>query len=334
MSYSLLENHIPGRKITFEGAEYLWLGGTNYLDIGAHPTFQGALKEGIEQYSQNFGSSRRNNLQFSIWDDFERALATYFQVEAAALCSSGLAAAQIAIQFAQQKGLKLNLAPHAHPALWRHPHKPFVGSYSDWIASHQKGQILASDGIGSPWINCFDFSFAASMHPANFLIMDESHRVGIQEIHLPCSGHLLQTASLSKAFGLPAGVILGSEKEIEEIKKDPFWVGSAPPNPAFCQAALQSMEVYREQRKQSKVLADRFASNLAGFDVPLTFEAGYPAFCSKAPGFFEHLKAAGILVNHFAYPDISAPPVCRAILPTCLSFEDIDTITDAIKSYV
>jgi hypothetical protein len=68
--------------------------------------------------------------------------------------------------------------------------------------------------------------------------------------------------------------------------------------------------------------------------VPVTNEAGYPAFCSKAPGLFEHLKAAGILVNHFAYPDISAPPVCRAILPTCLSFEDIDTITDAIKSYV
>jgi len=334
MSYSLLENHIPGRKITFEGTEYLWLGGTNYLDIGANPTFQRALKEGIEQYSQNFGSSRRNNLQFSIWDDFERALASYFHVEAAALCSSGLAAAQIAIQFAQQKGLKLNLAPQAHPALWRHPHKPFAGSYSDWIASHQKGQILASDGIGSPWINRFDFSFAASMHPANFLIVDESHRVGIQEIHLPSSGHLLQTASLSKAFGLPAGVILGSEKDIEEIKTDSFWVGSSPPNPAFCHAGLHSMEVYREQRQQSKVLADRFASNLQGFEVSLTFEAGYPAFCSKAPGLFEHLKAAGILLNHFAYPDISAPPVCRAILPTCLSFEDIDTITDAIKSYV
>jgi 7-keto-8-aminopelargonate synthetase-like enzyme len=333
MSYSLLENHIPGRKITFEGAEYLWLGGTNYLDIGAHPTFQNALKEGIEQYFQNFGSSRRNNLQFSIWEDFERALATHFQVDAAALCSSGLAAAQIAIQFAQQKGLNLNLAPLAHPALWRHPHKPFTGSYSEWISSHQKDQILASDGIGTPWINTFDFSFAKSIDPSNYLIVDESHRVGIQEINLPCSGHLLQTASLSKAFGLPAGVILGSEKDIEEIKKDSFWVGSSPPNPAFCHAGLQSMEVYKEQSQQSKSLADRFAANLQGIEVPVTYEAGYPAFCSKAPGLFEHLIAAGILVNHFAYPDISAPPVCRAILPTCLSFEDIDTITDAIKSY-
>jgi hypothetical protein len=94
------------------------------------------------------------------------------------------------------------------------------------------------------------------------------------------------------------------------------------------------MEVYKEQNQQSKSLADRFAANLQGIEVPVTNEAGYPAFCSKAPGLFEHLKAAGILVNHFAYPDISAPPVCRAILPTCLSFEDIDTITDAIKSYV
>jgi 7-keto-8-aminopelargonate synthetase-like enzyme len=333
MTYSFTENHIPGRKITFEGIEYLWLGGTNYLNIGSHPRFQKALKEGIELYSQNFGSSRRNNLQFSIWEDFERALAAYFQVEAAALCSSGLAAAQIAVQFAQQKGLALNLAPQAHPALWRHPHNPFTGSYKEWISTHQKSQILASDGIGSPWINTFDFSFATTMDPANYLIVDESHRAGIQDIYISCAGHLLQTISLSKAFGLPAGVILGSAADIDEIKKDSFWVGSSPPNPAFCYAGLHSMEAYVEQSRKSKTLADRFAQNLKGVNTAVTYEPGYPAFCSKAPGLFEHLKSAGILVNHFAYPDITAPPVCRAILPACLTLEDIDTITDAIISY-
>jgi len=333
MSYFITENHIPGRKIQFEGVDYLWLGGTNYIGIGSHPTFQKALAEGINQYSQNFGSSRRNNLQFSIWTEFEQALASYFRVESAALCSSGLAAAQIAVQYVQQKGLKLNLAPQAHPALWRHPFLPFSGTYAEWVSSHQKGEILASDGIGSPWINTFDFSFAASMHPDNFLIVDESHRAGIQDIQLKCSGNLLQTASLSKAFGIPAGVILGSLKDIEEIKKDPFWVGSSPPNLAFCYAGLHSMEVYKEQSAKSKVLANRFATNLKGLQPAITYEAGYPAFCSKAPGLFEHLKSAGILVNHFSYPDITAPPICRAILPACLTMEDIDQITTAIISY-
>jgi 8-amino-7-oxononanoate synthase len=270
MSYSITETRIPGRTITFEGVEYLWLGGTNYLGIGSHPTFQNALAEGIKQYSQNFGSSRRNNLQFSIWEDFEQALATYFQVEAAALCSSGLAAAQIAVQFAQQKGLTLNLAPQTHPALWRHPFLPFSGLYSEWISSHQKGQILASDGIGSPWINTFDFSFAASMHPDNFLIVDESHRAGIQDIQIKCSGHLLQTVSLSKAFGIPAGVILGSSADISAIKTDSFWVGSSPPNPAFCHAGLQSMEAYSTLSQKSQVLADRFAENLKEHNPAIT----------------------------------------------------------------
>ena len=333
MSYSITKTQIPGRKIAFEGAEYLWLGGTNYLVIGSHPTFKNALAEGIKQYSQNFGSSRRNNLQFSIWEDFEQALASHFKVEAAALCSSGLAAAQIAVQFAQQKGLTLNLAPQAHPALWRHPFLPFSGTYSEWISSHQNGQILASDGIGSPWITTFDFSFAASMHPDNFLIVDESHRAGIQDIQIKCSGHLLQTVSLSKAFGIPAGVILGSSADISAIKTDPFWVGSSPPNPAFCYAGLQSMEAYSTLSQKSQVLADRFAENLKGHDPAINFQAGYPAFCSKAPGLFEHLKSAGILVNHFSYPDITAPPVCRAILPACLTEADIDHITAAILSY-
>lgn len=334
MSYSFTENHIPGRKITFKGVEYLWLGGTNYLNIGAHPIFKAALAEGIEQYSQNFGSSRRNNLQFSIWEDFEQALARHLGVEAAALCSSGLAAAQIAVQYAQQKGLTLHLAPQAHPALWRHPFLPFKGTYEEWVASHQKGQVLASDGIGSPWINTFDFSFAATIDPDNYLIVDESHRAGIQNIGISCSGHLLQTVSLSKAFGIPAGVILGSMEDIQAIKKDPFWVGSSPPNPAFCHAGLKSMDVYKEQSEKSKVLANRFATNLQGLQPAITYEAGYPAFCSKAPGLFEHLKSAGILFNHFAYPDITAPPVCRAILPACLSSDDVDKITAAILSYV
>ena len=120
---------------------------------------------------------------------------------------------------------------------------------------------------------------------------------------------------------------------MEEIKKDPFWVGSSPPNPAFCYAGLHSMKAYEELSRKSKSLADRFAANLQDFETAITYEAGYPAFCSKAPGLFEHLKTAGILVNHFAYPDITAPPVCRAILPACLTLADIDTITDAIKSY-
>ena len=333
MSYSITETQIPGRKIAFEGAEYLWLGGTNYLGIGSHPTFKNALAEGIQQYSQNFGSSRRNNLQFSIWEDFEKALAAHFKVEAAALCSSGLAAAQIAIQFAQQQGLTLNLAPQSHPALWRHPHLPYSGTYSNWISSHQKGQILASDGIGSPWITTFDFSFAASMQAENYLIVDESHRAGIQDIQMNCIGHLLQTISLSKAFGIPAGVILGSSAAISAIKTDPFWVGSSPPNPAFCYAGLKSMEAYKEQSAMSKVLANRFATNLQGLQPAISYQAGYPAFCSKESGLFNHLKSEGILVNHFAYPDISAPPVCRAILPACLTIEDIDHITAAIISY-
>jgi 7-keto-8-aminopelargonate synthetase-like enzyme len=171
------------------------------------------------------------------------------------------------------------------------------------------------------------------MHPANFLIVDESHRAGIQDIQMKCSGHLLQTVSLSKAFGLPAGVILGSSADITAIKTDPFWVGSSPPNPAFCYAGLQSMEAYSELSEKSKVLANRFATNLQGLQPAITYEAGYPAFCSKAPGLFEHLKSAGILVNHFSYPDITAPPVCRAILPACLTEEDIDHITAAILSY-
>jgi 7-keto-8-aminopelargonate synthetase-like enzyme len=318
-----------------DGKSYVWLGGTNYLGIGSHPVFQEKLQEGIALFSQNWGSSRINNLQISIWEELENQLANRFGTEAAALCSSGFAAGQIALQWAQKRHQtqRVHVAPKTHPALWRYPNEPFNGSFSAWNANIQPNEILAMDGTGSPWIQKIDFSFAEKLGNTNTLIVDESHRLGVQEIMINTKALVLQTASLSKAYGIPAGIILGDTWVINEIKADASWVGSSPPNPAFSFACLHAKEAYDEREGHLRDLIQYFETKTQMATLPVEKIQGYPSFCSTDSRLFEHLKSRGILVNHFSYPDVAAPPICRGSLHASLQVEDVDRLIEALLSF-
>ncbi len=334
-TYQFHNNSIPTKTVSLDGKSYIWLGGTNYFGIGSHPLFQEKLKEGITHFSQNWGSSRKNNLQISVWEELEIQLAKRFGTESAALCSSGLAAGQIALQWAQKRlqSNQVNVAPKTHPALWRYPNEPFNGSFSDWEKTISHDEIIAIDGTGSPWIKAIDLSFATNLSEKNGLVVDESHRLGIQDINLKTKANLIQTASLSKAYGIPAGIILGKKWIIDEIKSDPFWVGSSPPNPAFSYACLHAEAAYEERENHLRALITHFDFSAQGRQLAVEKVSGFPSFCSRETRLFEHLKSKGLLVNHFSYPDVTAPPICRGSLHAQLEIEDVDRIIEAIYSF-
>ena len=334
-NYQLHSDHIPGRWVEHEGKKLRWLGGTNYLSIGTHPLFQEKLNEGIKKFSQNWGSSRRNNLQLSVWEELEDLFAKKCGRPAAALSSSGMLAGQAALQIAfqhNQNGL-LNIAPNTHPALWSRPYKPFSGTFDAWKANLQHTDIVAIEGTGSPWVEEIDFNFAASLSKENFLLVDESHRIGIQDIGIKTEANLIQTASLSKAFGIPAGIILGEADVIDQLKSDPFWVGSSPPNPAFCYACLHAQEAYEEQLGQLRDSVKLMDEGLKEVSKSIKRLHGYPTFCSSSPDLFEYLKAHGYLTNQFSYPDINAPAICRATISSSLNVEDMVELIDALLNF-
>lgn len=328
MPYQIHQNQIPERLVSFEGKEYRWLGGTNYLSIGTHPLFQEKLQEGIQIFSQNWGSSRLNNYRIDVWENLENVLAKRFQVEAAALCSSGLLAGQTALQYISQKYPEANisLAPKTHPALWRYPHKPSEGNFTTW---KKEAKILCMDGIGAPWVEEFLTGFEQNLSSDQTLIVDESHRLGIVSTQINTPANLIQTSSMSKAFGIPAGIILGKKSTIEEIKKDPFWVGGSPANPAYAYACLHAQEAYDEQLKHSQELAETFTKYTFG----VNYVNNYPAFSSSDPRLFVHLKSHGFLCNQFAYPDPLEAPICKAILPACLCLHDIEDLSQTLTNY-
>ncbi len=324
---------IPGRIIEVEGKSYRWLGGTNYLGIGEHPLFNEKLKKGIDLFPQNWGSSRKNNIQFSVWNDLENTLAEKQGHEAAALCSSGFAAGQIALQFLlkQYPGARYSLAPYSHPAISTFQHSPFDGSRASWIQHgiKEKVKIIGTDGIRTPFVELFDFNWTKDLHQEQFLLIDESHRIGVQDIQINSSAQLLQTASLSKAYGIPGGIIMGSQSLIDEIKKDPLWIGSSPPNLAFCYACLHAQKAYEEQREILTENVTLFQSGLSASSV--IWAPGHPSFCTTNENIIQKLENHGFKMNQFSYPQWNDPAIGRASIHATLKKADIMELSQLLQ---
>lgn len=332
-NFTHFADSIPGRIIYMDGKPFRWLGGTNYLGIGEHPLFNEKLKKGIELFPQNWGSSRKNNIQFTVWDELENALAKKFKHEAAALCSSGFAAGQIALQFLlkQFPQAGYTLAPHSHPAITTFLHAPFDGSREAWIqaALSEQVKILGTDGIRTPIVELFDFEWTKNLLPYQYLLVDESHRIGVQDIQINSSATIIQTASLSKAYGIPAGIILGPKEQIEEIKKDPLWIGSSPPNLAFCYACLHAHEAYKEQKEKLDENVNFFQSQLA--EISINWAKGHPSFCTDNEKTIQILVDHGFKMNQFSYPKWNDPAIGRASIHATLKKADLVELSQLLQ---
>lgn len=323
---------LPNKYIRYEGTSYRWLGGSNYLCIGSHALFQQHVKTGIYKFPQNWGSSRINNVTFGIWDTFEEQIAESYQHEQAALCTSGQLAGQTCLQVLGQliPEFEVIVAPNTHPCLWPHKYYPTYLNNAEWIESIKgiKNSIIVCDGIQSPFIQENDFGWIKELDASNVLIVDESHRIGLLDIQLSTPATLIQTASLSKTFGIPAGIILSTGPMIDAIKKHPFWIGASPANPAFIYAALKSKEAYQEQFDKLQELVSLFQKQLPPY---IQIVPKHPSFATKEAKIFEKCKENGFLLNHFPYPNPTDQPITRGIIHPLLSKQDVMEVVEVLS---
>lgn len=337
-NFSILNDHFPGKYLSYNGEDKIWLGGTNYLSIGFHPLFQEKLKEGIRLFPQNWGSSRKNNVQLDIFEKLENQFARKFPGKSVALCSSGMAAAQTTLYFIQKNQPELipYLAPFVHPALWTAMTEVPKCTYQDWTQniSFSKNQLYCTDGIGAPIVQEFDLNWIKKTSKNSVIVIDESHRFGLKEINLESPSTLIQTASLSKAYGIPGGAIIGPSDWINALKNDPFWVGSSPPNPAFAYACLNAAEAYLEQSARLQEIIDLF-EQIFPFELNsrLNRVKNYPGFSTSDSNLFQYLIDSGFITNLFAYPNINDPALCKFIIHPMLTNEDITKLATALATY-
>lgn len=345
-------DHMPGSTLTLNGEEYLYCSGTSYLGISCNEEFRESLAEGMRQYGTNYSSSRRSNLQLKVYEETERYLASYTGAEAALTMSSGFLAGQLLVQTLQGSGHFI-YAPGTHPALWRSPTDApdtelEFEEWVDWLleaipAMPEQHIILFCNSLDPLQARNYSFNWLTSLPPEKqvTVIIDDSHGFGVTGKNgagvysqLPQAPHVrpIVVSSFGKAFGIPAGVILGDRQLIAQLKTSPYFGGASPAVPAYLYAFNRCQSVFAEARQQLFSNIYHFRQGLERPEM-FNFFDRYPVFSTHREDLCAFLQQHKVLISSFRYPTPHHEPITRVILNSLHTREDLQRLTDLINNF-
>jgi 8-amino-7-oxononanoate synthase len=331
--------------INIDGNSYLYFGGTAYLGIPKNQDFINLYIEGIKKFGLNNGTSRTNNIQLGIYDEAEKVAAGRYGAEAALITSSGYLAAQLTVKALSALG-KVIYAPATHPALWLTGQPANQQSFNDWKketinlinTSGGKTWVLISNSLNNLFPEIYDFNFLTEIHPEKeiILIVDDSHGIGVNNngmgafINLPVKANIerIVVASMAKALGVDAGLVLGSNAVMNKLKNSNIFVGASPPSAASLFAYIHAEKIYHNAwtrlRENIKLLT-------ADLNKTWTFEPAFPAFLTQDAALANRLLKEKILISSFPYPKPESEPINRIVLSSWHEKEDINRLIKALN---
>ncbi|MBB6237331.1 7-keto-8-aminopelargonate synthetase-like enzyme [Pedobacter sp. AK013] len=333
-------------KINIGGSTYLYFGGTAYLGIPQNQDFIDLYIEGIKKFGLNNGTSRTNNIQLGIYDDAEKVAAARYGAEAALITSSGYLAAQLTVNALSKLG-QVIYAPAAHPSLWlaENQTRNFI-SFKAWELetierinrSDEKTWVLISNSMNNliPEIYNFDFVKKISRDKNIILIVDDSHGIGVNNngigaiVNLPKQENIenVVVASMAKALGVDAGIVLASNKITDKLKSTNTFIGASPSSPAALYAFIHAEEIYRKALNKLKNNMLLFETAL---DLTWKHEWDFPVYLLGDVNFSQHLLQKQILISSFPYPDPTGETLNRIVLSAWHEKDDIEKLIAAIN---
>lgn len=325
----------------------LFFGGTAYLGIAHNETFKKLVHNGIEIYGVNYGASRNNNISPDIFSIAENEAARRFGAEDSILLSSGYLAAQLLVQRYFKTHL-LIYAPDTHPALWIGiPEAPSI-KFGKWVESavnsinrSDKPVMIISNSLNNliPEIYSFDWLKEIDSSKEIVLLIDDSHGVGItgdrgEGIYnkLPRLPNMetFVIASMAKAMGFDAGLILGNSAGIKNLRNSPVYIGSSPPSPGMLYAFVHAREIYAHElinmRRNLSLFTDLIESK-----ENLLFINDYPVFLLLDEVLAKDLLKNGINISSFPYPDPMGKSIHRLVITSIHERKELEILANEIS---
>jgi 7-keto-8-aminopelargonate synthetase-like enzyme len=333
-------------KITTDNEEYLYFGGTAYLGIPQNKEITKLYIAGLEIFGLNNGTSRGNNVQLGIYNDAEQFIAGKYGAEAALITSSGYLAAQLTVSTYAKSGV-VRYAPNTHPALWQNENPSVAAAFTTWStnvvdeinSSNEDNWVLISNSLNNLVPLIYNFSFVHQINPSKkvVLIIDDSHGIGLLNngssvySNLPQAANIeiVVVASMAKALGIDAGVVLGAEKSIANLKQSDIFYGASPPAAAGLYAFINAEQIYQSAYNKLQENVKLFTQNLPNKN-DWHFVADFPVFLSKQPAIEQRLLEQKILISSFPYPDRNGKNLNRIVLSSWHSDNDILKLVAAL----
>jgi 7-keto-8-aminopelargonate synthetase-like enzyme len=318
--------------VLHRGRRLSYFGGCDYFRLASHPAVLQAAREGLAEYGLNVAASRLTTGNHRLYELLESRLADFFAVESAVLLSSGYVTNLVVAQALAGRFSHVLIDELSHSSLF--DAAPVfdcpVMSFKHRDAAHvvrtlqrcgkSARPILLTEGMFSRDGEVAPLHAYLQVLPAEArLLVDDAHGAGTLghtgrgtvEYLGVSTKRIIQTITLSKAFGIYGGVVLGPRALQGKISmRSPLFVGSTPLPLALASAALKAVALLKNdaalrQRLVRNTQLVKTALGQAGFAVvntPSPIISLVPSHSREVPALQRRLLEAGIFPSFIRYP--------------------------------
>jgi 8-amino-7-oxononanoate synthase len=265
--------------LQFRGRKLSYFSGCDYFRLASHPKLIAALRDGVKKYGLNVAASRLTTGNHLLYRRLEIALADFFDAPNALLVSSGYMTNLAVAQALAGNFSHVLIDEDSHPALWdaarffdcpvlRFKHRaPADVANSVRRCGPGVKLILLTDGMFSRDGSIAPLADYVRVLPKDaWMLVDDAHGAGVlgrtgkgslEHAGVP-RRRIIQTTTLSKAFGAYGGVILGTLDLRKKIfDRSQLFAGSTPVPLPLANAALQGLRILKtDQRLKERLVAN------------------------------------------------------------------------------
>lgn len=344
------------------GRKLIYFAGCDYHRLASHPSVLRAAREGLDSFGLNVSASRLTSGNHCVYTELESFLVSFFDCDKATLVSTGYLAPLVVAQALAGEVDRAFIDERAHACLfdaatmlgcgWSAFRHRDAGSLARAVeaAGTEASLLVLTDGMFSHDGSVAPLADYLSVLPrGSRLLVDESHSAGVLgrtgrgavEMEAINTRSIIRTVTLSKAFGVYGGVVLGDSDMRKRIfERSRMFVGSTPlPLPLAC-ASLEALRVFRPVMARKLVrrsLEVKEALREAG--LPLTPTPG--PIVALPPGneafnrrLSRALLAGGIYPSLIRYLKPAGQGYFRFVLSSEHTFEQIYALIEALAGTI
>jgi 7-keto-8-aminopelargonate synthetase-like enzyme len=334
--------------VIWRGQALAYFGGCDYFRLATHPKLIAAAQDAIAKFGLDVAASRWTTGNHPLYDELELALAKFFQSESALLVSNGYLTNLAVVQGIRDHISHILIDERAHVSLADAAGAAHVEvipfghrnptDLDRKLPKYAKA-LLMTDGV---------FAHDGSIAPLReyseilkndaLLLVDDSHGAGVlgaqgrgthEHLDIP-RDRLIQTATLSKAFGCFGGAILASKEISDEIiAKSAVITGSTPFPLSHAAAAISSTELLSSAGPRCALQQNLERLCLKS---PVPIHAVFPANEKEQRHLIRGLLARGIFPPNIRYQNGPPEGYFRFAISSEHSRAQLDALADALQS--
>ncbi len=349
--------------VIFRRQKFSYFAGCDYFRLASHPEVMRSVTAGLKKYGLNVAASRVTTGNHAIYRELETALARFFGAPAALLVSNGYATNSVVAQALRGSFSHVLLDSKAHVSL-RDASRMFSCPVLEFKHRDPADlrRILAKAGRSAKPILLTDgvFTYEGEVAPLReylkilgnrgWILVDDAHGAGVigrtgrgaLEFEKVSRERIIQTVTLSKAFGVYGGAILCSRALRKKmIGGSAMFAGSTPLPLPLANAALRAIHLLNKDRSFLKRLNHnvqyvKTALRAAGLPVPLTTVPVIsitPKNTAQAAAIRRSLIARRIFPSFIKYPGGPAGGYLRIVISSEHSKRQLDDLLAATSRF-